>query len=106
MTPPLEVEIDAQETAGKAVIRLQVPRGDDPPYAIDDNKIYVRDEAETTLAVRDEIVRLVQRNTRPIPAPHDHSLDSIDTIENQPVPMLPGSEVLEPPESDEHPPEG
>ncbi len=64
MTPPLEVEIDALETQGKTVIRLQVPRGDDPPYAIDDNKIYVRDEAETTLAVRDEIVRLVQRSPR------------------------------------------
>ena len=59
ITPPLEVEIDVLETHGKPVIRIQVPRGDDPPYAIDDNKIYVRDEAETTLAVRDEIVQLV-----------------------------------------------
>ncbi len=64
LTPPLEVEIDTQETQGKLVIRVQVPRGDDPPYAIDDNKIYVRDETETTLAVRDEIVRLVQKNAR------------------------------------------
>lgn len=60
LTPPLKVEIDGQHSQGKTVIRIQVPRGDDPPYAIDDNKIYVRDEAETTLAVRDEIVRLVQ----------------------------------------------
>jgi Putative DNA-binding domain len=64
LTPPLEVEIDTQETQGKLVIRVQVPRGDDPPYALDDNKIYVRDETETTLAVRDEIVRLVQKNPR------------------------------------------
>jgi len=34
---------------------------DDVPYAIEDNKIYVRDEAETNLAVRDEIVQLVRR---------------------------------------------
>ena len=34
---------------------------EDPPYAIDDNKI-VRDEAETTLAVRDEIVQLVTQS--------------------------------------------
>lgn len=59
LTPPLEVDIDVLESGGKPVIRLQVPRGDDPPYAIDDNKIYVRDEAETSLAVRDEIVQLV-----------------------------------------------
>ena len=41
---------------------MQVPRGDTPPYAIDDNKIYVRDdEGETSLAVRDEIVQMVTR---------------------------------------------
>ncbi len=62
ITPPLEVEIDALETQGKGIIRVQVPRGDDPPYAIEDNKVYVRDESETNLAVRDEIVRLVQRS--------------------------------------------
>jgi hypothetical protein len=44
-----------------------VPRGDDAPYAIDDNKIYVRNEAETNLAVRDEIVQLVRRS-RGMPA--------------------------------------
>ncbi|MEE9615674.1 MAG: transcriptional regulator, partial [Anaerolineae bacterium] len=43
------------------VVRVAVPRGGDPPYAIDDNKIYVRSEAETNLAVRDEIVNLVER---------------------------------------------
>ncbi|NLX08506.1 MAG: transcriptional regulator [Chloroflexi bacterium] len=74
ITPPLEVDIDALETMGKTVIRLQVPRGDDPPYAIDDNKIYVRDEAETSLAVRDEIVQLVMLGmgkTAPVPVPDD-----------------------------------
>ncbi len=64
ITPPIEVEIDALETKGKSVIRLRVPRGDDPPYAIDDNKIYVRDEDETNLAVRDEIVQLVMQTLR------------------------------------------
>jgi hypothetical protein len=61
ITPSLEVVVDAQETEGVKVVRIIVPRGDDPPYAIDDNKIYVRDEAETNLAVRDEIVQLVKR---------------------------------------------
>ncbi|MFC1959888.1 RNA-binding domain-containing protein [Chloroflexota bacterium] len=62
LTPPLEIEIDTQQSEGKTIIRMQVPKGDDPPYALDDNKIYVRDESETTLAVRDEIVRLVRAN--------------------------------------------
>jgi hypothetical protein len=42
-------------------VRITVPPGREIPYAIDDNRFYVRDESETTLAVRDEIVRLVER---------------------------------------------
>ncbi len=61
ISPELEVHADVQETRGASVVRLVVPRGSDPPHAIDDNKIYVRDEADTNLAVRDEIVALVRR---------------------------------------------
>jgi hypothetical protein len=61
ITPPLPVTLDVQTTGGAKVIRLVVPRGSDPPYAIDDSKIYVRSENETGLAVRDEIVNLVKR---------------------------------------------
>lgn len=64
ISPPLHCSIDQQEIHGKKIIRILVPRGDDPPYAVDDNKIYVRDEAETGLAVRDEIVGLVTRGAR------------------------------------------
>jgi hypothetical protein len=67
ITPPLDVEIDALETQGKAVIRIQVPRGPEPPYALDEHKIYVRAEAETSLAVRDEIVALVRKLAQPQP---------------------------------------
>jgi hypothetical protein len=38
-----------------------VQPGQDLPYAIDSNRFYVRDESETSLAVRDEIVQLVER---------------------------------------------
>ncbi len=61
ITPPLLCTIDSHETDGKKILRVLIPRGGDPPYAVDDNKIYVRDEAETGLAVRDEIVSLVLR---------------------------------------------
>ncbi len=61
ISPPLQCTIDIHEYKSRKIIRVLVPRGDDPPYALDDNKIYVRDEAETGLAVRDEIVGLVQR---------------------------------------------
>jgi hypothetical protein len=61
ITPHIECTVDTLETKGKTVIRVITPRGDDPPYAIEDYKIYVRDEAETSQAVRDEIVQLVLR---------------------------------------------
>ncbi|MEE8389630.1 MAG: RNA-binding domain-containing protein [Anaerolineae bacterium] len=61
ITPHLGVTVDVQQTQGVKVVRVVVPRGNDPPYAIDDSKIYVRSEAETGLAVRDEIVNLVKR---------------------------------------------
>ena len=59
ISPPLQVTIDAHETNGKKILRVLVPHGEDPPYVVDDYKIYVRDESETGLAVRDEIVSLV-----------------------------------------------
>lgn len=68
ITPPLQCTIDAHEINGKKILRILIPRGDDPPYAVDDNKVYVRDEAETGLAVRDEIVSLVLRTSSVRPA--------------------------------------
>jgi hypothetical protein len=65
ISPALTCQVDTQQTRGKTILRVLVPRGDDPPYAVDDNKIYVREEAETGLAVRDEIVQLVSRTRKP-----------------------------------------
>ncbi len=64
ITPTLQSSLDTISSQGKKVVRITVPRGDDPPYAIDDNKIYVRTESDTSLAVRDEIVQLVLRTNR------------------------------------------
>ncbi len=89
LTPTLEVEIDSQETQGKAVIRIQVPSGEDRPYALEGSKIYVRDEAETSLAVRDEIVNLVQQGFKPVVQPE------------APVQPLSPPEIVEAPISDE-----
>lgn len=58
ISPALRCSVDTQQSSGKTVLRVLVPHGDDRPYAVDDNKIYIRSEAETGLAVRDEIVRL------------------------------------------------
>jgi len=69
ITPPLQCSIDVHDANGKKILRVLIPRGGDPPYAVDDNKVYVRDEAETGLAVRDEIVSLVLRSSSGRPAP-------------------------------------
>ncbi len=95
--PPLSCEVDVQESQEKKIIRVLVPRGDDPPYAVDDNKIYVRDEADTGLAVRDEIVQLVlsgqgrriHEKAAEVKAPSDK-----DTVEGVTPPRT-GVEVVE-----------
>jgi hypothetical protein len=61
VSPDPEVNIDILSSQGQPVVRITVPPGREVPYAIDDNRFYVRDEAETTPAVRDEIVRLIER---------------------------------------------
>lgn len=60
-SPVPEVSIDRIRSQGKNILRVAVELGDDLPYSLDENQIYVRDETETNLAVRDEIVRLVER---------------------------------------------
>lgn len=61
ISPELLCGLDIQATSGKKIVRILIPRGDDPPYAVDDNKIYLRSETETGLAIRDEIVEMVLR---------------------------------------------
>jgi len=61
ITPALPINVDVQESQSIKIARITVPRGPEPPYVVDESKIYIRSEAETTLAVRDEIVELVKR---------------------------------------------
>ncbi len=61
VVPPLDVDIAVVETHGRQVIQLSVPLGKDVPYTLDGTTIYLRQEAETNIAMRDEIVSLVKR---------------------------------------------
>lgn len=84
ISPPLQCTVDVHETGGKKILRVLVPRGSDPPYAVDENKIYVRTEAETALAVRDEIVDLVRRGAahfpeKPVP-PEPAPIEAVEGI--------------------------
>lgn len=82
LSPRLKVELDILETQGQNVIRIRVPFGKERPYAVDEYKIYVRDEMESSLAVRDEVVRLVEQGLQLAhPTP-------IAEPEAQPVPLV------------------
>jgi hypothetical protein len=60
LTPEPHIHIDNLPSQGKQIVRITVQPGPETPYAIDDNLFYIRDDTETSLAVRDEIVRLVK----------------------------------------------
>jgi hypothetical protein len=61
LTPPLKVDIDVLKSQGKSVLRVTVPKGENPPYALSGVEVYIRQEAETSRALRDELVQLVRR---------------------------------------------
>jgi hypothetical protein len=103
ITPPVQVEIDTHETGSKTIVRVQVPYGEDRPYAIDGSRIYVRDEGETSLAVRDEIVSLVRQGLalQMSPSTNRAYFQSVPEtgLSSEPVPqaVTPATVVLTPP---------
>ena len=88
ISPPLQCTLDVHETSGKRILRVLVPRGDDPPYAVDDSKIYVRSEAETGLAVRDEIVGLVLRGPNQLPVLPEQPQGFADLSMSRGIPVI------------------
>jgi len=58
--PEPDVQIDSLTSQGKTIVRISIQPGARIPYAIDNSNFYVRDESETNLAVRDEIVGMVE----------------------------------------------
>ncbi|MFZ1754363.1 MAG: RNA-binding domain-containing protein [Caldilineaceae bacterium] len=72
LQPQLEVRFETAQSDSAQVLRVSVDEGDEKPYCLDQSKFYVRNDAETSLAVRDEIVALVLENAginRSTPAP-------------------------------------
>lgn len=62
LQPQLEVRFETTQSDNAQVLRVSVDEGDEKPYCLDQSKFYVRNDAETSLAVRDEIVALVLEN--------------------------------------------
>ncbi len=93
ISPPLKPTTDLQKYKGKEIIRILVPKGDETPYALDDYKIYVRDENETNIAVRDEIVTLVNRATPVISSPVLSASEPINEHPSDPGSATPTSPI-------------
>ena len=95
ITPPLEVKIDTQQSQGKNVIRVSVPKGQDPPYVLDHSRIFIRQETETSPAVRDEIIQIVRRAISPEVERNDPGSDDITTPGESVAPPRTGAEIVE-----------
>jgi len=95
VAPPLDVGIDVLKSQGKNVLRVTVPRGSAPPYALDGMDIFIRQESETSRAMRDEIVQLVLQATRSEPVAAAVAISPPPTLED--VPELVGDEQRVPP---------
>ena len=66
IAPPLACRVDVMQSQGASIVRVGVPNGGDKPYALRQTHIYVRQEGETSEAVRDEIVQLVLGTRLPV----------------------------------------
>ncbi len=84
VSPQLKVELDILQIEGENVIRIRVPLGKERPYALSKDKIYVRSESESSLASRDEVVRLVAHGLRLA-----RSSKTIETEATPPPPSVP-----------------
>jgi hypothetical protein len=95
ISPELSCKFEVQETEGKKVIQVMIPKGDDPPYAVDDNKIYLRTETETGMAVRDEIVEMVLQGKMSKPQAGS------ERVEAEPLPIFGSKDIPEAGSKDE-----
>ncbi len=84
ISPPLDVTINVMLSGGKHVIQLQVPKGKEQPYVLEGSKIFLRQEAETSLAMREEIIALVKRSA-PVAAEMPTPTSEVKTAVPAPV---------------------
>jgi hypothetical protein len=60
VVPPLDATVDVETSGGKPVLVVSIPKGLNTPYATDAGQVFVRQENQTVIALRDEIVQLVR----------------------------------------------
>jgi hypothetical protein len=77
VVPKLDVTVDVEASGGKPILIVTIPKGLNTPYATDAGQVFVRQESETVVALRDEIVQLVREaaasDTPTIDATHERA---------------------------------
>lgn len=87
VTPPTEVSLSVVRSNNKNVIVIAVNKGPEPPYVLEGSNIYLRQEAETSLAMRDEIVSLITRALSPRAA--EPAPEQAEVLQAEPMPPEP-----------------
>jgi hypothetical protein len=89
ISPPVEVTCEEVVSDGKPVLVLTVPDGSRKPHAIEPGGIFVRRDAATAQATRDEIVQMVTGGAAaapPAPAPANGRARTEDTTPHTSAP--------------------
>ncbi|MDI3341926.1 MAG: putative DNA binding domain-containing protein [Sphaerobacter sp.] len=60
ITPPPSATVDIHSIEDKDILVITVPQGQDKPYALLTGEILIRQESETSVAMRDEIIQMVR----------------------------------------------
>jgi len=110
LTPPIDLNIEVKTSEGKSVVVVEVPQGPETPYTLGSGQVFVRQESETSLALRDEIVRLVEKSKRGgslvVANVEGNDADPLPSVaEDQPIvlsvaPPKTGAEIVEAEERD------
>ncbi len=81
ISPQVEVSAEILSSEGKAVLVLSVPKGTETPYVLNQTEVWVREESETVVAARDEMVRLVLQTlaSNRVPVPMEEAEDPVPT---------------------------
>ena len=62
ITPPVSATVMVIDIEGKDCVRISLPAGKNAPYALNAREFFVRKGAETTEALRDDIVAIARRS--------------------------------------------
>lgn len=109
VSPPLDINVSVLKSSGKNVVRVVVPKGEDIPYVLEGSKIYLRQEAETSLAMRDEIVALIRRMGEMeggyVPTPVARPVEAMEEDEEAEVAPVSAEEETQPEKREQPQPE-